>query len=121
MNMLSCARAEDQQLGVGLSSGGRSQADGVPKRLQTIEASPRKPCPETSKRGSVEAQKEIRVATSGVAEGMPQPMTQEFPKPKRRQFKITRKLLEKHGYQSECSGCDAVLKAADRSRCETPS
>ena len=34
MNILSCARVEDQQLGVGLSSGGRSQADGVPKRLQ---------------------------------------------------------------------------------------
>ena len=36
-------------------------------------------------------------------------MTQELPKPKRREFKITRKLLEKHGYHSDCSGCDAVL------------
>ena len=39
-------------------------------------------------------------------------MTQELPKPERREFKITRKLLEKHGYQSDCSGCDAVLPNA---------
>ena len=58
-------------------------------------------------RGSVEAEKEIRIATSGVAEGMPQPMMP--PKPKRREFKITRKLLEKHGYHSDYSGCDAIL------------
>ena len=69
---------EDQQSGVGLSSGGRSQADGVPKKVAE-----RKPCPETSERGSVDAEKEIRVATSGAAEGMPQPMTQEPPKPKK--------------------------------------
>ena len=36
-------------------------------------------------------------------------MTQEPPKPKRREFEITRKLLEKHGYHSNCSSCDAVL------------
>ena len=40
---------------------------------------------------------------------MPQPTTQEPPKPKRREFKITRKLLEKQGYHSDCLGCDAVL------------
>ena len=79
------------------------------EKAAEIEASPRKPCPERSKRGSVEAEKEIRIATSGVAEGMPQPMTQEPQKPKRREFKITRKLLEKHGYHSDCLGCDAVL------------
>ena len=66
------------------------QADGMPKRLQ---------------RSRYHHGEE----TSGVAEGMPQPMTQEPPKPKRREFKITRKLLEKHGYHSDCSGCDAVL------------
>ena len=72
------------------------QAEAVRKpmsaeKVAAIEASPRKPCSETSKRGSVEAEKEIRVATSGVAEGMPQPKTQEPPKPNRREFKITRK------------------------------
>ena len=36
-------------------------------------------------------------------------MTQEPPKPNRCESKITRKLLEKHGYHSDCSGCDAVL------------
>ena len=79
------------------------------EKVAEIEASPRKPCPETPKRGSVEAEEEIRIATSGVAEGMPQPMTQEPPKPKRREFKITRKLLEKHGYHSDCSGCDDLI------------
>ena len=51
------------------------------EKVAEIEASPRKPCPETSKRGSVEGEKEIRVASSGVAGGMPQSMTQEPPKP----------------------------------------
>ena len=36
-------------------------------------------------------------------------MTQELPNPKRREFEITRRILEKHGYHSDCSGCDAVL------------
>ena len=34
MNILLYARVEDQQSGVGLSSGGLSQAHEVPKRLQ---------------------------------------------------------------------------------------
>ena len=103
MNIVSCARVGDQQLGVELSTNNRFESRWSADKVAEIEAS------ETSKRGSVETEKEIREATSGVAEGMPQPMTQEPPKPKSREFKITRKQLEKYGYHSDCSGCDAVL------------
>ena len=109
MNILSCARVEDQQIRCRSVKRRPFASRWSAEKVAEIEASPRKLCPETPKRGSVEAEKEIRIATSGVAEGMPQPMTQEPPKPKRREFKITRKLLEKHVYHSDCSGCDAVL------------
>ena len=80
------------------------------EKVAETEASPRKPCPETSKRGSVEAEKEIRAARSGVAEGMPQPKTQGTSKTKKGvNLRSRASNRRKYGFHSDCLGCDAVL------------
>ena len=79
------------------------------ERIAEIEASPRKPCPEDPTRHTVETERRARVREADAAENLGKPETQETAEPLRREFKITRRLLEKHGYSSSCPGCDAML------------
>ena len=78
-------------------------------KIEEIAATPRKPNPDDATRQNVEHTRPTRSTEVDHAEELDRPVTAEPKEPLRRNFKITRRILEKYGYSSDCAGCDAVL------------
>ena len=74
--------------------------------IAEVRATPRVPDPTDKTQRGVKSQEDpMKVIVEGEGKDLPQTLTEEV-EAKTRDFKITKNLLEKHGYTDTCLGCD---------------
>ena len=79
------------------------------EKLAGVKATPRRPNPKDAHREEGGTNEEPLVEIQET-KGMAAPEVREPVRPPRRNFKITRKVLEKYDYTSGCAGCEATLE-----------
>ena len=81
-------------------------------RVKEIKATPRRPNPREPEDQELTTEKETSVRELNQDEKMEEVQTKVPKEMRRRNFKITKYILEKHGYSTNCIGCDAVLSGS---------
>ena len=80
-------------------------------KVSEMKATPRHPNPKDEQDGDIKAKLDVKVEVKEIVPELrlPKPETAEPREAKRRNFRITKKLLEKYGYSAGCPGCEAAL------------
>ena len=82
-------------------------------KVAEIRATPRRPNPKDAEDQELKTEKHPHVRELDQSEKVEAAQTKAPEELRRRNFKITKSILEKHGYSTNCIGCDAILSGGD--------